>query len=283
MAAPQDDLAYLTALVRQTDRARYYSALFAQPDIRGQLFALYGFAAEIERIPEQVSEPTLGEIRMRWWRDALTGGSEFSATGDSPALRAIGSMIAAHPSSRDALVALVDARNADLYSDAPAGMAEVESYFDVAQGNVFRIAAAICGGDAPLDRAAPHAGVAYGLARRLAATPADRARRRTIFPADLLAVEKLAAADVFVAEPPPQLSGVAAALGQLAMHHLRIAGDLTERLPRSVVPAFLPLATVEPLLAEAVRLGPDLLRRPTSLSDLTLLTRIGRAWLRRRV
>ena len=69
----QDDIAYLTALVRKTDRVRYYSTLFARQEIRSDLLALYGFAAEIARIPDQVTEPSLGEIRLRWWRDALTG------------------------------------------------------------------------------------------------------------------------------------------------------------------------------------------------------------------
>src|SRR5688500_5120994 len=97
MPGPQpDDVAYLAGLVRQADRPRYYSTLFAPVGIRGDLFALYGFAAEIERIPDQVSDPTIGEIRLRWWRDALAGGSEFSGKGQSPALRAISAAIARH-------------------------------------------------------------------------------------------------------------------------------------------------------------------------------------------
>ena len=109
-----DDITYLAGLVREADRPRYYSTLFAPAGIRGDLFALYGFAAEIERIPDQVSEPTLGEIRLRWWRDALTGGSEISGEGPSPALRAISAAIARHALPVGALLALIDARSADL-------------------------------------------------------------------------------------------------------------------------------------------------------------------------
>jgi phytoene synthase len=285
MAKPQpDDVAYLAGLVREADRPRYYSTLFARSQIRGDLFALYGFAAEIERIPDQVSEPTLGEIRLRWWRDALTGGSEFSSEGQSPALRAISGAIARHALPVGALVALIDARSADLYSDPPPGMADIEAYFDRTQGTVFRLAGLICGGaGAELEATARHAGIAYGLSRRLAGSTVDAARRRTIFPADLLVLENLTAAEIFVPEPHAGLQNMVAALGQLARHHLRAARDRLTASPRHTLPPFLPLATVEPLVAQVDRLGGQVFQRPASLSDLKLLLSIGSAWLRRRV
>jgi phytoene synthase len=279
----QDDIAYLTALVRKTDRVRYYSTLFARQEIRSDLLALYGFAAEIARIPDQVTEPRLGEIRLRWWRDALTGGSEFSRASDSPALRAISSVVSRRSFAIEGLVALIDAGNTDLYSDPPAGMADIETYFDQTQGTIFRLAAAICGAGPELEHAARQAGIAYGLARRLSVTAADHARNRTIFPSDLLNVERLTAADVFATESPDRLTNVAAALAQLARHHLRIARDALAAAPRAIMPAFLPIATVDPLLAEVGRLGPDLLQRPASPSDLKLLLGLGGHWLRGRV
>jgi phytoene synthase len=284
MPGPQpDDIAYLAALVREADRPRYYASLFAPAALRGDLFALYGFAAEIERIPDQVSEPTIGEIRLRWWRDALTGGSEFSGEGQSPALRAISAAIARHALPVDALVALVDAGSADLYSDPPPGMADIEAYFDRTQGTVFRLAGLICGDPAAeLEAAARHTGIAYGLSRRLAASALDAARRRTIFPADLLVLENLTAGDVFVPNPPAGLQKVVAALGQLARHHLRAARGRLAASSRRVLPAFLPLATVEPLLAQVDRLGAEIFRAPASLSDLKLLLSIGSARLRGR-
>src|SRR5687768_7767064 len=284
MPGPQpDDIAYLAKLVREADRPRYYAALFATAALRGDLFALYGFAAEIERIPDQVSDPTIGEIRLRWWRDALTGGSEFSGEGPTPALRAISAAIARHALPVGALIALIDARSADLYSDPPAGMADIEAYFDRTQGTIFRLAGLICGSaGGELETTARHAGIAYGLSRRLAASAFDAAQRRTIYPADLLVLESLTAADIFVPEPPSGLQKVVAALGQLARHHLRAARGRLAASPRRALPPFLPLATVEPLLAQVDRLGAEVFRGPASLSDLKLLLSIGSARLRGR-
>ncbi len=78
----------MTALVRERDLPRYYAALFAPPAIRDDLLAIYGFAAEIARMPRQVSEPALGEIRLRWWSDALVEAVGRGGGGETPALRA---------------------------------------------------------------------------------------------------------------------------------------------------------------------------------------------------
>src|SRR6185503_550936 len=90
-----DDIAYLTALVRENDRPRYYATLFAPADKRSDLCALYGFAAEVARVPDQVSEPGPGEIRLRWWRDSLADAVS-SGVGSTPALRAVAATINRH-------------------------------------------------------------------------------------------------------------------------------------------------------------------------------------------
>jgi hypothetical protein len=55
----------------QAEPDRYLSALLAPRGKRPQLLALYGLNHVISRVPAQVSEPMLGEIRLQWWRDEL--------------------------------------------------------------------------------------------------------------------------------------------------------------------------------------------------------------------
>ena len=59
------------ALARAADYDRYLSALFAPVGRREALFALIAFNHEIARIPEAVSEPMLGRIRLQWWREVV--------------------------------------------------------------------------------------------------------------------------------------------------------------------------------------------------------------------
>src|SRR5690348_12565266 len=61
----------LANLVRRQDRERYLTALFAPAGRREALLALYAFNHEVAKTREVVREPTLGQIRLQWWRDAL--------------------------------------------------------------------------------------------------------------------------------------------------------------------------------------------------------------------
>ena len=57
--------AYCQNQVRQHDRDRYLTALFAPPARRPGLFALYAFNLEVAKVREAVSEPMLGHIRLQ--------------------------------------------------------------------------------------------------------------------------------------------------------------------------------------------------------------------------
>src|SRR5215469_6490166 len=66
----------VAAIVRRHDRDRFQTALFAPAARREALFALYAFNYEIARVRESVSQPTLGQMRLQWWREAIAAAFE---------------------------------------------------------------------------------------------------------------------------------------------------------------------------------------------------------------
>ena len=104
------------ALLARTDPDRRLAALFAPPQVRGRLFALYAFYQEIARIPDAVSEPMIGEMRLQWAREAVE-----DLYADPPRVRrhdiyeALSELRHA-PGAPDkaALLEIVEARSADL-------------------------------------------------------------------------------------------------------------------------------------------------------------------------
>ena len=58
----------------RTEPDRYLAATLAARPVRPALAAIAAFASELARIPATVSEPTLGDIRLQWWRDTLAAG-----------------------------------------------------------------------------------------------------------------------------------------------------------------------------------------------------------------
>ncbi len=269
----RDDIAYLTALIRAHDRPRYYATLFAPADTRGDLCAIFGFAAEIGRIPNAVSEPQLGEIRLRWWQDALATGE----AADAPAIRALTRTVKRHALPVRAFEALAEATAFDLYADPPATIGDLEGRLGETQSALFQMAAIVMGAEPhSAADAAGHAGVAYGLATRLAALATDRAHGRIILPADMLAAEGVAPVDVFAFPPPEGLQSVVNAAVKLARRHLDDARRHIAALPAATKSAFLPLTIAAPLLKRVERAGPDIVVRQQALSDIGMLARIAR-------
>lgn len=274
-----DDVAYLSALVREHDRPRYYAALFAPQEIRDDLFALYGFAAEIARVPDLVSEPQLGEIRLQWWSEALAAANETA--GEVPALRALASTIATHRLPMAPFQALIEARSADLYADPPASVGDLEGRLGETESVLFQMAAIVAGAEGPeAADAAGHAGVAYGLARRLALVGRDRLKGKTVLPQEVLQESGMSTAELFAPNPGPGLFKAVAGAVNVARGHLKEADRRVSTLKRSMRFAFLPLAVVAPLLRRIERAGADIGVREARLSDLESLIRIGLARMR---
>src|SRR6185436_14744881 len=95
----------LAALVRRHDPDRFLTALFAPPEKRDALLALYAFNHELARAREVVSEPPLALIRLQWWREVVEG-----AERRHPVATPLSVAIAAGELDRADLLAMIDAR-----------------------------------------------------------------------------------------------------------------------------------------------------------------------------
>ncbi len=274
--------------VRGHDRARYQATLFAPARHRAGLIALYALRAELAAIPDLVSEPGLGEIRLKWWSDALMALPAGGAA-ETPILRALQPMSVDARLPGQPLAAMADAFAADLYADPAPTLNDMEGYFGETQSQVFQLAAGILNDepDPPTADVAGHAGVAYGLTHRLAAIADDRSAGRMIIPADCLARHGLSVDVLFSNPATPQWPPVIAELVAHARTHLDTARTHWSKLPRDLrqktAPAFLALAVVEPLLRQVERAGAHIVDQSARLSDLKTISAITIAALRRRI
>lgn len=149
-----DVLARLDAV----DPDRMRAARLADPDVRGHLFALYAFHAELAKVPEVVSEPMLGQIRYQWWRDCIGeiyGGGPVRAHEVSTPLSG---MVRQSGISRFLLDRIIDGRERDLDPRPFADIAAATDYADATSGALAQAAITLCGGESGL-----MAGRAWGL------------------------------------------------------------------------------------------------------------------------
>lgn len=99
--------------LRGKDFDRYACCLFAAPEQRTDLTALFLFNAELAQIRDQVTEPLLGHIRLQWWCDALAA---LGNTGNAPNQPTLDVIARWHQRDLDLapLQTLLDGRAADL-------------------------------------------------------------------------------------------------------------------------------------------------------------------------
>ena len=220
--APQ--LSPVGALARAADYDRYLSAVFTPGARREALFALIAFNHEIARIPEAVSEPMLGRIRLQWWREVLDAVYAGEPTRRHEVAVPLADAIRSCRLDRAPFDALLEAREEDLESEGPADLAALERNAAATGGSVAELMVRACGADAgPALEAGQRVGTAWALIGTLRAAPHAAAQGRVTLPDDLLAEAQFTADDLrtgrgferfaIVAEP---VAGRAAALLALA-------------------------------------------------------------------
>ncbi len=243
-------------LVRNGDKDRFLATLFAPQKYRRALYALYAFNLEVARVRELAREPLPGEIRLQFWRDALTGVGSHEAAAH-PVAAALRDVVIRYRLPPAALLDVIDARAFDLYDEPMASLPDLERYAMRTSSALIGMACRIlCDGREPdAGDLAGHAGIAYALTGLLQILPLHAARRQLYLPADLLHRYGSRAEDVLAGKATTQLRAVLAELRLRARQHLAAAVALAAAAPQPIAPALLPVALVRPTLDRMERRG----------------------------
>lgn len=174
----------LDALVRRVDEDRWLASRFAPVAARARLIALYAVNYEIARTAEVVREPSLGDIRLAWWRDAIADALAGNAPHQHEALTALGAAHKDAPFSAGLFTALIEARRADIDVAPFSSTAAFDAYIDATAGGLMRLAAEACAAPFEGDSAAfaSKAAWVWGAAGLSRAEPVWRARGRNPWP-----------------------------------------------------------------------------------------------------
>jgi phytoene synthase len=250
--------AHCEQLVREADKDRFLATLFAPADRRPHLYALYAFNIEISRVREASHNALPGEMRLQWWRDALSGRGYGSVTANPVATALLDTMVR-YRLSATPLLELLQARSFDLYEDPMPTFADFEFYARWTSSSLTEIAASILVGGISSSsvEAARHAGLAYAMTALMRALPVHTARRQLYLPLDLLDRHGATREDIFACTATPQLRGALAEIRLLARQHLAALNARIGDIPSAAAPAFLLVALVPVLLARMERRSYD--------------------------
>jgi phytoene synthase len=260
-----DILRQCSGIVRARDPDRYLSDLFAPAAARPHLFALHAFAIEVADIRRKVSDPTLGEVRLKWWEAALRGDH-----GGSPVAAALAETITTFGLPLVAFDNLLQARVFDLYDDPMPTVNDLEGYAGDTEAAVMQLGAMILAGgkDPRTAGLSGYAGVAVAVTEIVRALPRNAGAGQSFLPSDLLAKHGAAAGRVAARESTPAVRYVLADLRALARERLREARLAAADVDPALLPAFLPAAMVDAYLARMERPDVDPLRDLVDVSPL---------------
>lgn len=255
MAAPV--LSYCGEQVRRHDNDRFICDMLAPPVEREGLFALHAFNLEVARIREQVREPMLGHIRLRWWSDTLEAIYASRAPAHQVA-GALGQTIARYRLDRALLDRIIDGRAFDMEDRAPASLADLLIYVDATSASLSLAGLQVLQADAePARQAAREVGIAWALVGLVRAVPFHARARRIYLPADLNRAAGLDAYKLFDKGPTPGLTEVIEQVVGVAREHLGRARSLRPQVAAAALPVLLPARLADSYLRRLQRAGFD--------------------------
>ena len=263
-----DAEAFCADLVRAQDFKSYAASLFVSPEARRSWLALAAFNAEVAHVRDHVSQPLPGEIRLQWWRDALTGGGQGAVEGNPVAAELLRAA-SLHDLPAEAFVRLIDAHVFDVYDDPMPDMAAVEAHCRDTASALYALRARVLGANSPeITRLAEHAGIAEGLVEVMLALPRHAARRQLYLPADLMNLHGVVAEEVFLHQANAPLKEALAHLRREAGSQMDQALAMLTDTPPAARPAFLPLAMTGKTLARLEESEPFAPPTPSRLGVL---------------
>jgi phytoene synthase len=244
------------ALVRTADPDRYVAALYAPAEHRGALHALYAFNIEIARVREAAREPMAGEIRLQWWREALTGARDEGEVTAHPVAAALRATLARYELAAERMIGLIDAHAFDLYEEPMATRDELKAYARNTEGVILEAACAVCGARGAHFRPLFGAiAVAYALTRLLVQLGPHAARRQLYVPLNVLAKQRVDREQVFGGLNSDGLREALADIREII--HASLAAGRGDPALHDVLPVILPAAVIGPTLQRMDRLDYD--------------------------
>jgi len=229
----------LSAL-KEGDRNRYLCALLVPDHARDAISALYAFNLDLARIPEQVSEPQLGEIRLQWWHDLISAAGDGGGSG--PVADGVARAIRDFELPVRSLLNMIEARRFDLYHDPMPDRHTFEGYAGETSSSLIQLSATILAPKAAMSsaEAAGHAGIAQLVSGMLLLMPRQRAEGRVFVPGDMLASVGLDSAGYLSGADKAAMNRLVSALVSYGRDHLEKARRHLGKADQRMFAAFLP-------------------------------------------
>lgn len=148
--------------IKQADYDKFLAIGFAPAELKKPLAALFLYHAEIEKIPLEVSESMVGQIKIQWWREVLQEIIDGKVSRPHPILLALKDSGVDH----SAMISILDKYDAVLEEKLPQQFDELKQFLLATEVKILEAAAKLLNAPFNADIALAYAFNRYG--RKLA-------------------------------------------------------------------------------------------------------------------
>ncbi|MFP4313799.1 MAG: phytoene/squalene synthase family protein [Alphaproteobacteria bacterium] len=181
-----EKLLYCAQIVKEQDPDRFLLAMMMPTQYRDDLIVLFAFYHEIAKTREVVTETRLGQIRLKWWQEAIREIYNSGKVLQHEVLQALAGVIERRGLEYQDFETLIFAREFDLEDVLPGNLEGLVNYCDFTLSPLFRLVLQIMG-ETPENDMVQAVAVNYAIIGLMRAVPFHASQRRCYLPEDLLA------------------------------------------------------------------------------------------------
>jgi phytoene synthase len=136
-------------LLPKSEDVRLSCAFIPDAEKRGEVLALFTFLEILRDIPERTTDPLMGEIRLRWWYEAIEEIEQGRPVRYHPLTEALKAIIVRYSLSAKDFLDLIEGQM-PLLDKGALTIKDALGVVDRGEGHLFRMAAKVLGEDTAL-------------------------------------------------------------------------------------------------------------------------------------
>ncbi|KAF7283456.1 NADH dehydrogenase (ubiquinone) complex I, assembly factor 6 homolog sicily [Rhynchophorus ferrugineus] len=238
---------YCLDQLRNYDYENFVCTILLKNIPRSVALAVRSFNVEVSRVAEQVSQETIGLMRLKFWEEAIDKcySGNIKYVPKHPVTTELYKAISKANLTKRYLKNLVSARTQYINVHGFKTLTELEKYSDQTVASVFYLILEGCGvKNVDADHAASHLGKSQGIIQQLRSIPHARKLNFLPIPEDLLIKYQISQEEVLRSKESQKLSDCVYEIASRAHQHLVKSRSLIDKVPANGRAALLPAIPV---------------------------------------
>ncbi|KAE8752886.1 hypothetical protein FOCC_FOCC000231 [Frankliniella occidentalis] len=265
---------YCIDLVKKHDFENYLCSVFLRRRDQECAFAIRAFNIEVANIEGQVSQATIGLMRLKFWEEAIEKIFKDNPP-HHPVAQEIHRVLEKNVITKRNLRQLVSARTEKLSASTFKSLDHMEKYGDQTCSPIFYLLLTSCGiENVNADHAFSHLGKAQGLTNLIRSVPYYAQRKVVIIPQDILLKHRVSQENIIRGGCDKPIRDAVFDVACRANSHIDKAMSLVEQVPNRLFRQFLPVVPLKCYLERLRLVDFDVFHPNLQLRDNKLALRL---------